>query len=101
MAKSQKPSRSWWSRYAPATKSDLEKLEQRLNMKVSEVQAALEAVSVQVDKAKQEIVDKIAALEAAIGDADLPPEAAAALESLKAKVQEMDDIVPDAPPPTG
>jgi hypothetical protein len=30
MAKSQKPSRSWWSRYAPATKSDLKETENRL-----------------------------------------------------------------------
>lgn len=101
MATSQKPKRSWWSRYVPATLSDLDGLEERIMMKVSEIQAQLDAVGAQLTKAKDEILAKIAALEAALGDADVPAEAEAALEALKAQAQALDDIVPDAPPPAG
>lgn len=51
----------------------------------------------QVDKANTEIVTKIAALEAAIVSAsNTTPEVDAALAALKASIQVVDDIVPDA-----
>lgn len=48
----------------------------------------------QLDKAKKEILDKIDK-----GNA-LDPEDTAALDALKSKVQELDDIVPDVTPGT-
>lgn len=80
------------------TKHDLREMEQRIMAKVSELKAMIDGVKAQVVKAKDEITDKIAKLEAALGDAELPPEAVTALEELKAVVQTVDDIVPDAPP---
>lgn len=52
----------------------------------------------QNDKARQEILDKIAALEEALATAgNTTEEVDAALADLKASVQIDDDIVPDAP----
>lgn len=42
---------------------------------------------------KEEILAKIADLEAALGDVDLPEEAADALVALRLNVQTLDDIV--------
>jgi len=57
---------------------------------------AIKALTDQVRKAKGEIVGKIADLEAAIGANDTAAVDAALLD-LKAAVQGVDDIVPDAP----
>lgn len=68
----------------------------KLIMKVSELVAALETVRVQLKKSSDEILKKIADLSA--GDPDLSPETLAKLAELKADVQALDDIVPDAVP---
>jgi seryl-tRNA synthetase len=61
----------------------------------------LRDVKAQNDKAREEILAKIAALEEAIVNAgNTTEEVDTALAELKASVQTDDDIVPDAPPPT-
>lgn len=58
--------------------------------------AELRALKEQNDKARAEVLAKIAALELAIGQTT--PEVDAALANLKASVQTDDDIVPDELP---
>jgi DNA repair exonuclease SbcCD ATPase subunit len=67
-------------------------------IRMSELGDALNAVSAQLDKAKTEIVTKIADLEAALATAgQIPADAQAVIDSLKAQAQALDDIVPDVP----
>jgi hypothetical protein len=58
----------------------------------------LRDLKAQNDKAREEILAKIAALEEALANAPTTPEVDAAFADLKASVQTDDDIVPDAPP---
>ncbi len=67
-------------------------------MKLSELTTAIAGVSAQLTKAQEEILSKIAALEAALVDVELPTEAVDALESLRVQTQGLDDIVPDVVP---
>jgi len=74
-------------------------------MKLSDVDEFVGLVGAQLAKAKTEILAKqdsllarIDDLEAALANQDLPPEAEAALEAVKAEAQALDDIVPDALP---
>ena len=67
-------------------------------MKLSELTTAIAGVSAQLTKAQDEILAKIAALELALTDVDLPIEAADAIEALRSQTQSLDDIVPDAIP---
>jgi len=69
-------------------------------MKVSEIPAFVSSVKDELLKAKTEILDKIQDLENATQDAELSPEATAALTDLKSAAQGLDDIVPDVPPIT-
>lgn len=71
---------------------------EELLMKVSELSAAIAALSAQLARVQDEILSKIADLEAALGDADVPEEAADALTALRLTVQALDDLVPDADP---
>ena len=96
-----------WDTDRLATKEDIHRLENLLrqfehsiNMKVSEIPAFISSIKDELIKAKTEILDKIAALEAATADAELSPEAVAALDDLKATAQGIDAIVPDVPPIT-
>lgn len=67
-------------------------------MTQEELLGQLQALKAQNEKAKGEIVGKIAALEAAIANqGNTTPEVDAALADLKASIQATDDIVPDAP----
>ena len=62
----------------------------------AELQVQIEALTVQAEKAKGEIVAKLAELQAAIDNADeVDPGVVAAFDALKAVVQGVDDIVPD------
>ena len=90
-----------------ATKDDIHRLENLLRqieshilMKVSEIPAFVSSVKDELLKAKTEILDKIAALEAATSDAELSADAVAALTDLKSAAQGLDDVVPDVPPIT-
>lgn len=74
------------------TKPDLERTKQTIMAKLSELAGILTAVKDQAVRAKDEILKKIADLETALGDAEIPAEATAALEALKSEVQGIDDI---------
>jgi len=67
-------------------------------MKVSELSTAVAAISAQLTKVRGEVLDKIAALETALTDVDLPEDAIDALNALRGDVQAIDDIVPDVVP---
>lgn len=67
-------------------------------MKIHELSADIAALSEQLTKAQTEILNKIADLEVALDDADVPEEAADALAALRFTVQALDEIVPDADP---
>jgi hypothetical protein len=91
----------WWRskpRSPLATQSDLEKSTQTIMAKISELSAIVAGLTAQVNKAKVEIVERIAALESALQDVELPSDAENALAELKASVQAVDDINPDATP---
>lgn len=62
----------------------------------AELQQALTDIGNQADKAKAEIVQRIAALEEALANAgNTTPEVDAAVEALKGKVQALDDLHAD------
>jgi hypothetical protein len=84
---------------APATKEDVWKATNTIMAKLSTLAASVAALTAQVQKSKDEIVAKIAALENALADVDLPADAETALEELKGAVQAVDDINPDPAPP--
>jgi cytolysin (calcineurin-like family phosphatase) len=85
--------------WLPATKHDLLEMEKTIMAKLSELAELVAAVNAQLGKAKDEVLAKIAALTAALDDVPLPEKAETALNDLKATVQAIDDIVPDAPTP--
>lgn len=59
---------------------------------VSEVQDAVDAITAQVLKSREEVLSRIAELEAAVAAGEVPD-----FTALKEAVQSVDDIVPDAP----
>jgi len=70
----------------------------RIIMNMQELAQGLTDLKAQTDKARAEVVKKIADLEAAIANAgNTTPEVDAALTALKESVQASDDVVPDAP----
>jgi len=69
--------------------------QEELLMKLSELTTAVAGVSAQLVKVRDEILAKIAALEAALVDVDVPVEAADAIDALRVQTQVLDDIVPD------
>lgn len=62
--------------------------------------ARIAAFTVQVRKAIDEILKRIADLQEAVNNAPASEELTAAVAALGVAVQAADDIVPDAPPPT-
>jgi hypothetical protein len=83
-------------RFWPASKADID----RLIMKTSELQGALDTLKAQLAKATKEIVDEIANLKTQIGDADLPQGAVDSLANLQTLAQALDDLNPDPPATT-
>lgn len=70
-------------------------------MNQTEFAQALNDAKAQLDKAKTEILAKVADLETAVANAgNTSPEVDAAFAALKGSIQGVDDIVPDAPAPT-
>lgn len=68
------------------------------SMNFAQIQAELVALTQQNEKARAEIVDRLAALEAAVAAAgQSTPEVDAALAALRASIQQDDDMTPDAP----
>lgn len=88
-----------WFHDDPATHLILTKLEKMMATQ-AELAASLAAVSAQVSKIGTEssaTLQKVADLEAALAAAgNTTPEVDAALAALKAQVQVVDDLVPDA-----
>lgn len=74
------------------------KLLEKIMATNAELAQSLNDLKAQADKARQEIVDKVAALEAAIQAGGTTPEVDAALAALKGSVQSLDDLNPDVPP---
>lgn len=68
-----------------------------IEMKTDEAIKLLEDLKDQLTKANREIQDKIALLQDAIDNADVPKGVTDALDNLKVVAQSLDDIVPDAP----
>jgi hypothetical protein len=84
------------SHFIPATKSDIHKLE-KLIMATAKEQ--LDALNAQLDKVTAEILAEVKTLEDKLSSQDISPEAQASLDTLKAKVQALDDLNPDVAPP--
>lgn len=68
--------------------------EERIHMKLTELATALADMSTQLAKAQAEILNKIAELNEALTNVDVPADAVTALENLKTAAQGLDDIVP-------
>ncbi len=71
---------------------------EELLMKLSELSTAVADVSTQLAKAQSEILGRIADLETALVDVELPADAVDALTALRAQTQSLDDIVQDVIP---
>lgn len=69
-------------------------------MKLSELDDVLAGLGTTLNKAKEEILAKITALENALLDVDLPDEAVDALENVISATRALDDVVPDPVPET-
>lgn len=89
-----------------ATKTDLNELEQRLDMKSSELAQGLTDLQTQVQKVAEEqrkradeLAAKIAELEQQLADADVPQTVTDAFANVKSAVQVLDDTIPDAATP--
>jgi len=74
--------------------SDINKRHEEIIMKLSTLAASLNAVDSKLTEASTEIVSEIQKLRDALGDADIPPEAEAALAAIAAKATALADIVP-------
>jgi hypothetical protein len=79
----------------------LSKQHEEIVMKLNELSGVLTGLGTQLGKVQQEILDRIAALEAALTDVEVPEAAVVALGELVTSVQSLDDIVPDAIPDPG
>ena len=68
---------------------------ERIDMKLSELATQLSAIDTKLTEASTEIVDKIAALEAALTDVDVPAEATTLIAEIGTKAATLADIVPN------
>lgn len=89
------------------TKKDLEEIEERLNMKLSDLKNDLTGLKAQVEKIFTEqgtrfdtLTAKINELEKQIADAEVPQDVTDALAEVKTALQKLDDTIPDITPPT-
>jgi len=74
--------------------------DEEILVKLEELAASMLTISNQLNKAKDEILSKIADLNDAVAAAqDVPAEVVNAVSGVIAAAQALDDIVPDAPPP--
>lgn len=69
----------------------------KIMTQLNELAPKLEALNAQLIKVKEEIATQVAALQDALVNVALSPEAEAALTALSAQAQILDDINPDAP----
>lgn len=79
----------------------INQLKELIIMNQQELAQGLDTIRAQVEKIGTEsalTLDKVAALEAALGNAGgVSPEVQAAFDALKAQVQVVDDLIPDPP----
>ncbi len=100
--------RRFASRFLPATKHDVEKILEKLNMNQQEALAALTAIKAQIAKVAKEQSDRFDALTKTIADlnaviaggGDVKPEVVQALADVQTALQALDDTIPDAPVPS-
>lgn len=89
----------------PGILEALNQLKELITMNQAEAIAALQDATTQIQKIGDEtrtLVQKVADLTVLVEQqASVSPELAAAIEAVKAQVQVVDDLVPDAPPPAG
>jgi hypothetical protein len=69
---------------------------EEIAMKLNELSGEIAAVVVQVAKVRDEVLARIAVLEAALADVELPEDVMTALDALRTSVQAIDDLNPDA-----
>ena len=65
-------------------------------MKLNELSGEIAAVVVQVAKVRDEVLARIAALETALANVELPEDVMTALDALRTSAQGLDDLNPDA-----
>ena len=70
--------------------------EEGIAMKLNELSGEIAAVVTQVAKVRDEVLARIAALEAALSDIEVPEDVTTALDALRTSVQAIDDLNPDA-----
>jgi hypothetical protein len=70
--------------------------DEEIAMKLNELSGEIAAVVVQVAKVRDEVLARIAALEAALANVELPEDVMTALDALRTSVQAIDDLNPDA-----
>ena len=70
--------------------------EEGITMKLNELSGEIAAVVTQVAKVREEVLARIAALEAALSDIEVPEDVTTALDALRTSVQGIDDLNPDA-----
>lgn len=68
--------------------------------KLSTLQATLDALGTQLEKATSEIQAEIKNLQDQLGDVEIPAGAQTSLDKLSSLAQALDDLNPDVPPPT-
>jgi len=88
-----------WVRERKRKPTQLDRIERQneyIIMKLSELAAALAAIEAKLDEAGTEIVDLIKKLQDQLGDVDIPEAASATLAALLAKGTALADIVPNA-----
>lgn len=80
--------------------NDLQQLENRIMSKISELAGTLQEVTQHVAKIGSEVAGvktRLAEVETQLANLDeVPPDLQAAVEALKAQVQSVDDLIPDA-----
>lgn len=76
--------------------SESKKRHIEIMIKLSELAAQLTSIDSKLNEASTEIVAEIQKLKDALGDAELPAEAEAALAAISAKASALADIVPNA-----
>jgi hypothetical protein len=91
-----------WSRCLPATKHDLDKLKQHIDMKASELTGTTDAIKnkiIKIAKEQQDRFDKLSAeidaLKGNLVDADIPEAATTNLTAIDGLLTQLDDTIID------
>lgn len=74
---------------------EMNRREVKIMAKLDELVGIITVIVDQLAKAKQEILQRIADLEAALTNVEIPADAQLALDALREQAQNLDDVVPD------